>query len=427
MGTKYSSESISGYNATAPADDGTISEANKVKWSTIKTKLPDPLKTAIENIDSKLTTHFNVGPTALITNTTLDSTHFNKVIQVSGSGVTLTLSDAATLTAGWFCDIISTDASNSVTLARTTGGNTINETSANVTILSLQELRVIVNAAANGFLVSNKARHSKAFKTAEDYTHSGTLTMSGKSVIDANASIAAHATTMDPWSLGNYVTATGTAVTFTALANAPQAGAEVEIYMNAAHIWTDNATLEVDGDANWTAEAGDRVFLRAKSTTVTTVHPVRKGGNVVVQSVISTSSTVSTDVTALPDDNTTPQKTEGDQYLSVSITPKSTTNRLFIEVLIHGFASVNNTWSAALFQDDVADALTAAKAMTTANTNVMPLYFAWEMAAGTVSSTTFKVRAGQGAGATFTFNGQAGAVWFGGVLNSYIRVTEIGR
>ena len=33
-------------------------------------------------------------------------------------------------------------------------------------------------------------------------THSGTVTMSGKSIIDANASIAAHATTMDPWSLG---------------------------------------------------------------------------------------------------------------------------------------------------------------------------------------------------------------------------------
>ena len=427
MGSKYTTETISGWDATPPSDDGTVSEANKVKYSTVKGKLSTPLKTAIENIDSKLTTHFNVGPTALITNTTLDSTHFNKVIQVSGSGVTLTLSDAATLTAGWFCDIISTDASNSVTLARTTGGNTINETAANITILSLQELRVIVNAAANGFLVSNKARHSKAFKTAEDYTHSGTLTMSGKSVIDANASIAAHATTMDPWSLGNYVTATGTAVTFTALANAPQAGAEVEIYMNAAHIWTDNANLEVDGDANWTAEVGDRVFLRAKSTTVTTVRPVRKGGNVVVQSVISTSSVVSADVTAMPDDNTIPQNTEGYQYLSVSITPKSITNRLFIEVLIHGFASANASWSAALFQDTTAGALTAAKVVVTANTNVIPLYFAWEMAAGTVSSTTFKVRAGQAAGATFTFNGQAGADWFGGVLNSYIRVTEIGR
>jgi len=34
----------------------------------------------------------------------------------------------------------------------------------------------------------------------------------------------------------------------------------------------------VDGDAHWIAEAGDRVLLRAKSTTVFTVHPIRKGG-----------------------------------------------------------------------------------------------------------------------------------------------------
>ena len=113
----------------------------------------------------------------------------------------------------------------------------------------------------------------------------GTVTMSGKSIIEANASIAAHATTMDPWSLGNYVTLTGAAVTFTALTAAPQAGAEVELYMNAAHVFTDGAVFEVDGDANWTAEAGDRVLLRAKSTTVFTVHPRKKTGAAVTSPV----------------------------------------------------------------------------------------------------------------------------------------------
>ena len=125
--------------------------------------------------------------------------------------------------------------------------------------------------------------------------HSGTVTMSGKSIIDANASIAAHATTMDPWSLGNYVTLTGAAVTFTAIANAPQAGAEVELYMNAAHVFTDGAVFEVDGDANWTAEAGDRVLLRAKSTILFTVHPRKKTGSAIttpvsVQAEVATTS-----------------------------------------------------------------------------------------------------------------------------------------
>jgi len=119
-------------------------------------------------------------------------------------------------------------------------------------------------------------------------TFTGVQTMSGASVIHANASVAAHATTMNPWSGGNYVTLTGGAVTFTAMANAPQAGAEVELYMNAAHVFTDGAVFEVDGNTNYTATIGDRVLLRAKSTTVFTVHP-RKGDGT---AVVSTSPTV---------------------------------------------------------------------------------------------------------------------------------------
>ena len=115
-------------------------------------------------------------------------------------------------------------------------------------------------------------------------TMTGDITMSGASIFDANASIAAHATTMEPWSLGNYVTLTGAAVNFTAMVAAPQAGAEVELYMNAAHTFTDGAVFEVDGDANWTAAAGDRVLLRAKSTTVFTVHPRKKDGTAAVSS-----------------------------------------------------------------------------------------------------------------------------------------------
>src|SRR3990167_10836024 len=168
MGTKYSTNSASGYNATPPADDGTVSEANKTKWSTVKTKLADPVKDLADAINSELVTHFDNGPTALTSNTTLGVTHYNKIIQVSGASVTLTLTDAATLTAGWFCDIISTDASNTVALARATASDMINETSADVTIQTLQSLRVIVNAAANGFLVDLRPRHVKDFKLAND-------------------------------------------------------------------------------------------------------------------------------------------------------------------------------------------------------------------------------------------------------------------
>ncbi len=209
MGTKYTTTSVSGYNATPPSDDGTASEANKVKWSTIKTKLSDAVKTALESIDSKLTTHFNTGPTALTTNTTLGASHHNQFIQVSGSGVTLTLSDAATLAAGWYCWIRNTDASNSVTIGRATGADTFNGTAANYTLRPNEAVLVAVNAAANGFMTFSLAlgdaqtiggvwtfsganTHSGANTFSGNNTHSGTETFNG-----------ALLGTYAPWSTGD--------------------------------------------------------------------------------------------------------------------------------------------------------------------------------------------------------------------------------
>lgn len=151
MGTKYIDKSATNYNATPPVDDGTVSEANKVKWSTIKTKLADPVKTQADAISDALVTHFDNGPTALTTNTTLDATHYGKIIQVSGSSVTLTLTDAATLGAGWYCRIVNTDAANTIAIARATGGDTINATAANITLGLSATIDVFVIAAGNGF------------------------------------------------------------------------------------------------------------------------------------------------------------------------------------------------------------------------------------------------------------------------------------
>lgn len=151
MGTRYSANSINGFNSVPPSDDGAQVQSNKVIWATIKTKLADPIKTLAEAIDSDLQTHFNVGPNAYTSNQTLGASHYNQIIQVSGASVTLTLSDAATLGAGWYCWIVNTDSSNSVTLARATGADTINGSAANYTIGAGQAIKVFVIAAANGF------------------------------------------------------------------------------------------------------------------------------------------------------------------------------------------------------------------------------------------------------------------------------------
>ena len=176
---KYTGVSISGYNATPPSDDGTVSESNKVKWSTEKTKLTDPLKTAIESINTNLVSAFDVGPTSLVTNTTLSASHYGDFIQTSGVGVTLTLTDAATLGAGWHCEIVNTDSTNTVTIGRATGADTINGTAANISLLPYQAISIFVNAAANGFIATAKRTHSKQNTIAENTTFTESLTASG--------------------------------------------------------------------------------------------------------------------------------------------------------------------------------------------------------------------------------------------------------
>lgn len=126
----------------------------------------------------------------------------------------------------------------------------------------------------------------------------------------------------------------------------------------------------------------------------------------------------------IPLDDTIPQSGEGAQWNSVTITPTSATNRLRIEaefsVLMSSGAS---TATAALFQDSTADAL-AASAIYIPGGYQEPLRVSHEMAAGTTSATTFKVRAGMAAG-TLYVNGDTGARKYGGVSAVRIRVTEI--
>jgi hypothetical protein len=144
-----------------------------------------------------------------------------------------------------------------------------------------------------------------------------------------------------------------------------------------------------------------------------------------VQIVNTTFSAVSTGATTIPIDDTIPQSTEGDQYMTQAITPKSTTNVLVIEAKV--FCSVNAASQnivAALFQDATAGALAATQEFADTSTGVLTLNLYHSMTAGTTSSTTFKVRAGTGSSGTLTFNGSNGGRRFGGITLSHIRVTE---
>lgn len=149
----------------------------------------------------------------------------------------------------------------------------------------------------------------------------------------------------------------------------------------------------------------------------------------VVQFVEATPITAfSTGTTVIPVDNSIPQNTEGDEKITATITPKATTNKLEIKVAGYMSASTDVRMVYALFQDSTANALKSGFIGGTANgtpNNAMPFSMTHIMTAGTVSATTFKLRVGPGTAATVTFNGQAGADLFGGVMISTMTITEI--
>jgi hypothetical protein len=180
-------------------------------------------------------------------------------------------------------------------------------------------------------------------------------------------------------------------------------------------------------DANvTTAKIADSNVTTAKIAANAADHTIVAAG-AVVQVANTQTGAVATGTTVLPYDDTIPQNTEGDQYMSLAITPKSTTNKLRIDVVIQVAHSVSSALLiAALFQDSTAGALAAVTATQTANVN-QPLHlrFSHYMTAGTTSATTFKVRAGSSSAGTTTFNGSNSARIMGGVMASSITITEI--
>lgn len=145
----------------------------------------------------------------------------------------------------------------------------------------------------------------------------------------------------------------------------------------------------------------------------------------ILQIVNYQTGALATGTTLIPFDNTIPQNTEGDQYMSLTITPKSATSKLLINVVFMGGHSVSSASIAVgLFQDSIANAL-AVGWNVISGIGFTNINYSYYMTSGTTSSTTFKVRAGSNSAGTTSFNGYAGAAEYGGTLASSITITEI--
>lgn len=150
------------------------------------------------------------------------------------------------------------------------------------------------------------------------------------------------------------------------------------------------------------------------------------GTGFAIQQVSSMFSAVATGTTLIPFDDTIPQITEGTEFMTLAITPKSATNVLVIRATVFlASSSTNNNLIAALFQDSTANALAVQGRRGSTTTDVNDsIVLEYTMAAGTTSSTTFRIRAGGNGSATFTFNGTAGNRVFGTAAKSSMVIIE---
>lgn len=144
----------------------------------------------------------------------------------------------------------------------------------------------------------------------------------------------------------------------------------------------------------------------------------------VLQVVHYDTGAVATGTTGIPNDDTIPQNTEGDQYMSLAITPLSATSSLRIDVTGYFANSTAANVTVALFRDATASAIGVAGFYASLADDRATVTFSVKAPSTATTATTFKVRAGNNAG-TLTFNGLSGARYMGGVMSSSIRITEI--
>lgn len=288
---------------------------------------------------------------------------------------------------------------------------------------------------ANSALPANAARTDITGTFTAPQTFNGAVTLGAALNEAAELAIASAATVNIGAAASSNLLITGTtAITGLGTANA---GIRRLLRFAGALVLTHNATsLILPGSANIVTAVNDTAeFLSLGAGNWICVGYKRQDGNPitiagfggkVVQVVETVSSAVSTGSSQIPQDDTIPQNTEGDEYISASITPFNSNNKLLVEFegLFSGSAS-GVFIAAALFQDNLSDAL-AATIVASSNINqAAPTRLSHTVSAGGTSATTFKIRAGGEAATVVTFNGQAGNRIFGSMNKSRLRIIEL--
>lgn len=176
-----------------------------------------------------------------------------------------------------------------------------------------------------------------------------------------------------------------------------------------------DGTLAANSDTKVATQKATKTYVDAKNIAA------------VVQTASAIVAASATGSTVIPLDNSIPQKTDGDEYLTLNFVPTNASNKLHIDaaLVLSNNASATNTYIAALFKGTDSDALSVGVTSAYGSGAIGTAVLHHEMTAGTTNQITFKVRGGCSNSGTTTLNGTAGSGLFGGVGTSFIKITEI--
>lgn len=418
MSNVYTEPTISGYAPATPPDDGTTGSNNVVhlaggaSGTNIKTDYTDPVKTfatAIStNVLAAFTKIFLNAVTAISATYTVVAGDRGKLLSCTNT-ITVTLLAAATAGSG-FVLAFRNNGSGTVTL----DGNASETINGSATITLSPGTSVILVCDGSNWI-------------GEDPSAS----LSANNLFTGNNNFQGTV---------NYLAATGTdtyTATFSPALTAYTTGAEYSLKIaNANTSTTPTLNLNSLGAKTIVKEgsvalipgdmpANHEATFRYNGTNMVLLNPKWPSGSV-IQVVNATTTSYAACTTAIPNDDTIPQITEGDQVMTCVITPKTTTTKLLIQVVVQfSDTATNDQTAAALFQDATANALAAARNNSESAQSHASIIFNHYMTSNITTATTFRVRLGPSSTATVYFNGASAGRDLGGVSSSSITIWEI--
>ena len=229
-------------------------------------------------------------------------------------------------------------------------------------------------------------------------------------------------------------TSAGTGIAVAAGASMPLIcdGTNVVDPLNAIVLGTPTLTSPVLNDGvSGTAVLDEDLMVSDSDTKLATQQSIKRyvDAHGLVQRVDATPyTTYATKTTNIPNDNTKPQITEGDQIVTVAITPTKADNKLVLRAH-SGVCGASGAISGimALFQVGTSDALAVSVRNFAGSGGSGQVFESIEytMIAGGTSEITFSVRIGGTAGGSLYTNGVSSGALYGGASAFRLSVEEI--